>query len=36
MTNLVERKDTDGTLCLVEATLIPGNEPSPQVQSRLI
>jgi len=33
-TNLVEKKDTDGAFCLVEAILAPGNEPPPHVHSR--
>ena len=34
LTNLVERKDTNGTFSLLEATLAPGNEPPPHVHSR--
>lgn len=34
MTNLAETKDTNGAFGLVEATLIPGNEPPPHVHSR--
>lgn len=34
LTNLVEKKDTDGTFSLLEATLTPGNEPPPHVHSR--
>ncbi len=33
-TNLVERADTNGGFCLVEATLAPGNDPPPHVHSR--
>ena len=33
-TNLVEKNDTNGAYCLVEATLVPGNEPPPHVHSR--
>jgi mannose-6-phosphate isomerase-like protein (cupin superfamily) len=33
-TNLAEHKDTNGAFCLVEATLVPGNEPPPHVHSR--
>jgi hypothetical protein len=29
LTNLVEKKDTNGTFSLLEATLAPGNEPPP-------
>ena len=34
MTNLAEKKDTDGAFCLIEATLAPGNEPPPHTHSR--
>jgi len=34
LTNLVEKKDTNGTFSLLEATLAPGNEPPPHVHSR--
>src|SRR5262245_49844305 len=34
MTNLVERKDSNGAFCLVEGTLAPGTEPPPHVHSR--
>ena len=34
LTNLVEKKDTDGAFSLLEATLAPGNEPPPHVHSR--
>jgi mannose-6-phosphate isomerase-like protein (cupin superfamily) len=34
LTNLVERKDTEGAFSLLEATLAPGNEPPPHVHSR--
>ena len=33
-TSLAEHKDTNGAFCLVEATLVPGNEPPPHVHSR--
>lgn len=33
-TNLAETNDTNGAFCLVEATLVPGNEPPPHVHSR--
>ena len=33
-TNLAEAKDTNGAFCLLEATLVPGNEPPPHVHSR--
>ena len=33
-TNLVEKKDSNGALCLVEAILAPGAEPPPHVHSR--
>ena len=33
-TNLAEKRDTNGAFCLVEGTLIPGNEPPPHVHSR--
>ena len=33
-TNLAEEKDTGGAFCLVEAILVPGNEPPPHVHSR--
>ena len=33
-TNLAEKKDTGGAFCLVEATLVPGNEPPPHIHSR--
>ena len=32
-TNLAETKDTGGSFCLAEATLVPGNEPPPHVHS---
>ena len=34
LTNLIEKKDTDGAFSLLEATLTPGNEPPPHVHSR--
>jgi len=34
LTNLVEKKDTNGTFSLLEATLAPGNEPPPHMHSR--
>jgi mannose-6-phosphate isomerase-like protein (cupin superfamily) len=34
LTTLVEKKDTNGTFSLLEATLAPGNEPPPHVHSR--
>jgi mannose-6-phosphate isomerase-like protein (cupin superfamily) len=34
LTNLVEKKDTDGAFSLLEATLTPGNEPPPHVHTR--
>src|SRR5215468_6434878 len=34
LTNLVEKKDTNGAFSLLEATLAPGNEPPPHVHSR--
>src|SRR5262245_16837236 len=34
MTNLVERKDSNGGFLLVEATLAPGTEPPPHVHTR--
>ena len=34
LTNLVEKKDNDGAFSLLEATLVPGNEPPPHVHSR--
>ena len=34
ITNLAEKKDTDGAFCLVESTLASGNEPPPHVHSR--
>ena len=34
LTNLVEKKDTNGAFSLLEATLVPGNEPHPHVHSR--
>jgi mannose-6-phosphate isomerase-like protein (cupin superfamily) len=34
LTTLVEKKDTNGTFSLLEATLVPGNEPPPHVHSR--
>ena len=34
LTNLVEKKDTDGAFFLLEATLLPGNEPPPHVHTR--
>ena len=34
VTNLAEKKDTDGAYCLVDSTLVPGNEPPPHVHSR--
>jgi len=33
LTNLVEKKDTDGAFSLLEATLAPGNEPPPHVHT---
>jgi AraC-like DNA-binding protein/mannose-6-phosphate isomerase-like protein (cupin superfamily) len=33
-TNLAETHETNGAFCLVEATLVPGNEPPPHVHSR--
>lgn len=33
-TNLAEKEDTNGAFCLLEATLVPGNEPRPHVHSR--
>jgi mannose-6-phosphate isomerase-like protein (cupin superfamily) len=33
-TNLAERKDTNGALLLMEATLAPGTEPPPHVHTR--
>jgi quercetin dioxygenase-like cupin family protein len=33
-TNLAEKKDTNGTFCLADAILVPGNEPPPHVHSR--
>jgi mannose-6-phosphate isomerase-like protein (cupin superfamily) len=33
-TNLAEKNDTNGAFSLVEATLVPGNEPPPHVHSR--
>ena len=33
-TNLAETNETNGAFCLVEATLVPGNEPPPHVHSR--
>src|SRR5215468_2670487 len=34
LTNLVEKKDTNGAFSLLEATLVPGNEPPPHVHTR--
>ena len=34
MTDLADKKDTNGAFCLVEATLAPGNEPPPHEHSR--
>ena len=34
LTNLVEKKDNNGAFSLLEATLLPGNEPPPHVHSR--
>ena len=34
LTNLVEKKDTNGAFSLLEAILVPGNEPPPHVHSR--
>src|SRR6516162_516104 len=34
LTNLVEKKDSNGAFSLLEATLAPGNEPPPHVHSR--
>ena len=34
LTNLAEKKDTEGAFSLLEATLSPGNEPPPHVHSR--
>jgi mannose-6-phosphate isomerase-like protein (cupin superfamily) len=34
MTNLVEKKDSDGAFSIAEATLTPGTEPPPHVHSR--
>jgi len=34
ITNLAEKKDTDGAFFLVEATLAPGTEPPPHVHTR--
>ena len=34
LTNLAEKEDTNGAFCLVESTLVPGNEPPPHVHSR--
>ena len=34
ITNLAETKDTNGAFCLLETTLVPGNEPPPHVHSR--
>ena len=34
VTNLAEMKDTNGAYCLVDSTLVPGNEPPPHVHSR--
>jgi mannose-6-phosphate isomerase-like protein (cupin superfamily) len=33
-TNLAEKNNTNGAFCLVEAILVPGNEPPPHVHSR--
>jgi quercetin dioxygenase-like cupin family protein len=33
LTNLVEKKDTDGAFSLLEATLAPGHEPPPHVHT---
>lgn len=34
VTNLAEKKDTNGAFCLVEGILVPGNEPPPHVHTR--
>src|SRR5499425_769483 len=34
LTNLLEKRDTNGAFSLLEATLVPGNEPPPHVHSR--
>ena len=34
VTNLAEKKDTNGAFLLVEATLAPGTEPPPHVHTR--
>ena len=34
LTDLAEKKDTNGAFSLLEATLAPGNEPPPHVHSR--
>ena len=34
LTNLVEKKDSNGAFSLLEATLLPGNEPPPHVHAR--
>src|SRR5215469_948174 len=34
LTNLAEKKDTNGAFSLLEATMAPGNEPPPHVHSR--
>jgi mannose-6-phosphate isomerase-like protein (cupin superfamily) len=33
-TNLADKNNTNGAFCLVEAILVPGNEPPPHVHSR--
>jgi quercetin dioxygenase-like cupin family protein len=33
-TNLADKHETNGAFTLVEATLVPGNEPPPHVHSR--
>jgi mannose-6-phosphate isomerase-like protein (cupin superfamily) len=34
LTNLVQKKDSNGAFSLLEATLVPGNEPPPHVHTR--
>jgi len=34
LTNLVEKKDSNGAFSLLEAVLVPGNEPPPHVHTR--
>jgi mannose-6-phosphate isomerase-like protein (cupin superfamily) len=34
LTNLVQKKDSNGAFSLLEAILVPGNEPPPHVHTR--